>query len=205
MDRPQEAVPDGGMLRPPSRVRWPLLAAATLALSPVVLHRTSLIDPIPPLHTMLAGMIGFGIGFCFAARIEAKHGAKSMRERIGLLAIPIFMVPLATYYARLAHEAAAFANVASRPILIPARVTQKSHRGFIEWAWVQSGPGARQLQIRVSPEVHDALEPHRAPGRDCLLLDAEVGRRGMRRAHAPLFFEEGLGRDRLTSCALPAA
>ena len=205
LDEPGPAVPDPtGTARPAPlsrRGRRLLFLGAALAFAPLLLHSTALVDRIPPLHSLIAGTLGFAAGLYLAARIEARRGIRSARDLIGLLGIPLLAIPVATYYARLATEAAAFAGAARQAIVVTAPVTSMSRRGFFDRAYVRPDPQARELQVNVSADLSARLDPYRAPGRDCLRLDGEVGRGGTRRVRVPRVLGSGLGVERLVPCA----
>lgn len=175
-----------------------ILALAIIA--PILFRRSELVDPIPFGITFFAALISFTAGIYIFVWLKRRSTVSmDFRNYIGMLALPFFCVFAGTYYARLFVETIAFLDVNAVHNQVVAPVVMKSGRRTF-WASVVPDPTARTLQINVTEELYSRLDPYRSPGRDCIVIDVETGRRGIRRTQLPTAFDTGFGLDRLVSC-----
>ena len=181
-----------------------LIVGAGLALcTPLLMHGNQLIDPLPFGITMLSGAIGFAMGCLVISEMGESYAEQGWRGYLAILGVPILTTVLGAYYGRLVFEAAEFVDFAPKRSMIVARVDDiGSGKSGGTWAYVEPSGPARRLQIEITPELYDRLDPIRKPGRDCLLLQVETGRSGYRRALLPSAIGPAIGVDTLKACGV---
>jgi hypothetical protein len=122
----------------------------------------------------------------------------SAREALGLLMIPFMTMLLFSYVARRIVEIASFTGANADLVRMDAAVISKSKSR--KWGTMHAEIlpyiGARTLTANVNEEVFENL----APGRDCIMLNVETGRRGVRRTELPNIFDEPLGIGSVVPC-----
>jgi hypothetical protein len=152
--------------------------------------------------TVVIAAIGFGGGLWLCLRMRFPSYMGGFRRALGRLAMPIFCALIATFFARVAVEHAAFVGL--RPVEAPVEAQVLSaglERNGGQFASVSFGPRTRSVDVEISPELYDRLDPIRAPGRDCMILSVETGRFGLRRTMLPRrWFDKPIGVDHYKTC-----
>ncbi|HSG34769.1 MAG TPA: hypothetical protein VLA37_09550, partial [Sphingomonadaceae bacterium] len=105
----------------------------------------------------------------------------------------------AIFLARTAYEELKFRGAQTTSTFEEATVFDKDTR-WKRSAGVTFGPNTRDIFVRIDADVYSSLDPWRRPGRDCLLLEVQTGRDGVRRAIGPNFLEPALGIDSHRIC-----
>ena len=193
-----------------------LLALIAFAGADLFLHRGALLDPISSGAQLTGVVVGVVVGVGIALALSAYlawSGDKVLKGIVGIqVAFSIFVLPFfggfaGSYYARVVVEQSSFYSISPTHSEIKAEVTGKSAgRGARPTlATVRPYPGGRTLQVRIDNGLYRSLDPWRSPGRDCLTLDVETGRNGVRRAVLPNVFDDPLGLDSLGLCGNGAA
>lgn len=182
------------------RGKWIFGGTIAAIILPMLFHRGALVDPIPFAFTALGAIVGFGLGVLANIRLAKFTPDSGYRKVIGLCLVPIALLFAGTYYVRLAVETAAFLGFPATTSRVTTPVTGMgtSRKWPTYWAHVQ--PGGRELEVKVSYELYSQLDPYRWPGRDCLSLEVETGRGGIRRTQLPALFDAGLGEQHLVPC-----
>jgi hypothetical protein len=195
--------------QPPIDRRFGLLGAVSLSFLALILaeyglRRHALIDPIPP--ALLAGsiLVGAGIGTCagvLMARLPSPPG-DDFRMGIAIFFFPFLFAFGTAYQAYLAAELAHFYAYPVTRYEDNAKVIgmDRSRYGN-RFAYVSLGPSLLDTQVRIDDAVYTKLDPWRAPGRDCLRVEVETGRNGVRRMVLPSAFDDPFGLGRLVPCA----
>lgn len=187
----------------PPRWRWGIGLLCLALLLPILLLRGTLIDPLPSWATIAAATAGGAAGFYLLILLDPwLKKQRNWRTYAGMVVTPVLSAMLATFYLRTAVEMAAFTGAEMRVETIDAEVTDIGKR---RWAYVRAAPNARTLKINIDSDLRAELDPHRAPGRDCLKITVETGRWGIRRTQTPAMFDKRFGIDRLVPCSTPDA
>jgi hypothetical protein len=166
-----------------------------------VFHRGTLIDPIP-VGWKLTGIVLGILPVCLLVGFSPSPASGPSARKYCVTVLGLFVLGIigASYYTRVAYEFAAFQSYPARHIALTAQVRSASCGRGGCFAYIEAYEGARNLQVRVDDQLLDRLQPLRAPGRDCLKLDVEIGRRGVRRTSLPATFDTRLGIDRWVQC-----
>ena len=115
---------------------------------------------------------------------------------------PLFGAAIGSYCARLAFEFAHFQGADVTLETVEAQVLGLNSKWETS-ANVRVGANGREIFIDVTPELYERLDPYRHPGRDCLKLDAEIGRDGVMRLIVPAkWLDASLSVDRLVRCSV---
>ncbi len=177
-----------------------ILAAAAL-FAPIFLHGNELIDHMPSIYTVLGAAIGFGVGVFIDYKAAAGLLSRGARGYVAMTVPPLFGILIGTHYSRLIYEEAAFISTKAEIRQMATPVTSFRHGRYgITWGYVIPGDDARKLQIKITGDLYDRLDPYRHPGRDCLLMHIQTGRWGVRRAILPAPINHGVDVDDLRRC-----
>lgn len=170
-----------------------------LATVPIFLWRGALIDPLPLIATILGALAGGALGVLLVLTIRPDRAWPFFCL---MVCAPITGGIVAAHHIRIGAELAAFAGANVTRFERPA-VIESVGGGARSYAMLRLEPGARSIRVRITPDLAVRLDPRRAPGRDCLMLKVETGRRGVRRTEVPALFDPAWDVDRLLPC--PAA
>jgi hypothetical protein len=198
---------EGPQRRTPAQKKQAAIFVAILALpfANMFLQRATLVDQLPIGVTVLSGFGGLAFGLWMSLRLSTMPSTQSETRRIiGLTAIPIFSIFIGTYLARTA--AAELAFVGYNPAIQVVEATVTDFRRGSKWpgqyASFKVDHNSREIEVKVTPELHDSLDPWRSPGRDCLMIQVQRGRGGLRRTVLPnLSFDEPLGVEHYRRCS----
>ncbi len=182
------------------RMRLALLLAVVLFFLSLMREGTIVTETPPVLKgcVVLAGLIcGAVAAFHIFIQAEAFGDRKSVLVLAGM---PVFTAVLFMYGFRLAEEALGFVNFAATIRIIPAEVTGASNGKSGPMAYATPFSGAREINLRATPELLIKLDPVRVPGRDCLLIPLETGRFGIQRTFSPIPFGRKIGVEALQPC-----
>jgi hypothetical protein len=182
--------------------RIALLGVLLLFVVLLLVDRASLVDPIPLPMTIVSAAIGFGGGLWLCLRMPFPSYMGGFRRALARLTLPVFCALIATFFTRVAVEHAAFVGLRPAETLVEAQVLSAGQeRNGGQFATVTFGPGTRSVDVEISSELYDRLDPVRVPGRDCMILSAESGRFGLRRTMLPrLWFDKPIGIDHYKAC-----
>lgn len=182
---------------------WGVIILLELALD--LAGRANLVDRIPAAITFTSGAASFaaGVWLSFGLQPPPASFGDSVRQTVVRLGMPLFAMFTGTFLARTAVEAAAFAGMSPTRTPSEAFVINEYRSKWGELsAGVSFGPGKREVDVEITPDLFYRLEPYRAPGRDCLVLSTETGRWGVRRSMLPRrLFDDRIGVDRYVKCA----
>jgi hypothetical protein len=182
------------------RGKWIFGGTLAAIILPMLLHRGTLLDPIPFAYSVIGAALGFALGIAAVMFLVKFRSDDGFRTWIGLGILPFMLLFAATYYVRLAVETVAFAGFPATVSHIAAPVTGMGTSRKWPTYWAHVRPGGRELEVKVSYELYAQLDPYRSPGRDCLSLEVETGRGGIRRTEIPALFDAGIGEERLSPC-----
>ena len=165
-------------------------------------HGTQLVYPLPTPWRPLIQMAGFVAGIPLAAAMANRPLQMSgIRKILAVISVPIFCMIIASYYSRRAVEAYAFLNVTPVEKQIPAPIVNMSSGRGADTATVLPDPAAREISVYVTNELWLRLDAYRHPGRDCLILTEQAGRRGIKRLKLPGLFGEEIGTVAFRQCS----
>jgi len=211
---PRDDTPsDAGVARRRKTRAWIILAIFLGPLVVPVFHRGTLIDHLPApwfaIGIALGGLAGVAMdvlivrtkGANDASADEGKSATNDLKLAGALLMLPALGCMLGTYYARFVFEEAAFVNYTPKIVRISAGVASTATGRGGPRAYVLPYQGARELEVDITNALYAQLEPIRQPGRDCLALDIEIGRGGVKRTMLPAYFDSSFGTDHWQQCA----
>jgi hypothetical protein len=182
------------------RAVWIVVISLLTVAIPTFFHHGALLDPIPLGWSMATGTIGFTLGVYIDVLIGGQMIAKTpLRGLLALFIIPLYATAIGTYCGRLVFETVAFAGAPLQESAIRAPVIGKGTTKYGgHGATIR--PGARDLNVRIDATLYGLLEPYRAPDTDCLLMDVQTNRDGVRRTELPAFFDTPWSEDRRVPC-----
>ena len=177
-----------------------VLAVGSAWILTGIFKQSSLIDPVPLPLTYFAALVGFGSGALLIARVLNRSEGRLTREStIAIFVLPFFALFFAVFLARTAYEELKFRGAQTISTFEEATVFDKDTK-WRRSAGVTFGPNTRGIIVRIDEEVYSSLGPWSQPGGDCLLLEVQTGRDGVRRAIGPNFLEPALGVDSYRIC-----
>jgi len=170
-----------------------------LIMRETFMGRTALLTKVPAIFIVPAIAIGLAIGIRITYLI-ARSADTGQTFRLVVLGLTfVFGTPfLTSYLARTGFEVAVFASDSAPTFPIEVAVTAVGTRR--SWADVRAYQNGRDVKINVTRELFSILDPHRNPGRDCILIVAQKGQSGAVRAIIPSLFDTGISIDRLRPC-----
>ncbi len=205
-DVPRDGAPSAGTVAPLSKTtRWTIAMVFLGSLITPLFHQGTLIDHMPlpwyVVGTTLGVLAAVWLDVLMARGKASLNELNDLKLAAALLMLPVFGGVLGSYYARLAFEVIAFAGHAPKTVKISAAVTSVSNGRGGPRGYVLPYPGARELQVDVTGDLYDQFDPYRQPGRDCLILDIEIGRGGVKRTMLPAMFDPSFGTEHWQQCA----
>jgi hypothetical protein len=188
------------------RLRWRrriIWAGFTIFAVPAcasIFSKGALIDQVP-LALQAAGLaIGTLPAFAVAAFSRALINEPPWQITKMMLSLLIFGLFLGSYDARLAYEFAAFENYPARAGKMLFQITSSSSGRGGPMVYARAADDARVLQLYSVRRLQENVGDVRTVGRDCLLLNIEVGRWGVRRAIVPRRLDPPVDLDRWRRC-----
>lgn len=189
-----------------AKVRSAIMLGLLAAIFSIEFYqRSNLADRIPIVFTILGAALGTLLGSWTATRIYSQQpNGRSLRQTLGIFAIPIFCLFAGTYVARSIYVGAAFAGVEATPIEGKLSVESRETGGK-RWLGkrrvnVVLDGGSREFRVLVTENLYSAIGPNPAIGAHCLMLAVEEGRWGTRRVSAPNYFDNPLGLEHYALC-----
>jgi hypothetical protein len=184
-------------------VRIILVVTVLLVLAVDLGERANLVDPIPLALSFASGAVFFAAGVWLSFRLSPPSYYGAVRRVMAHVGAPLFALFIGTFLARTAVEAAAFVDLNPSSTPSEALVVGKSSGKWGQHtATVSFGPATRDIDVEITTDLYDRLEPYRAPGRDCLALSTEMGRWSIRRTMLPRrFFDDPISADHYVQCA----
>ena len=186
------------------RMSWGVILVLAILFSLAFVQRATLLDRMPWPITAFSVIFGLVLGAWSGDTLSRSPRLKDDWRRLLLIfGIPIAAIVAATFLARSIISFSAFAAFEPQQSTILGKVDDIRHsRGGTLHASLNFGPQFRDTEIKVTDGLYDTLEPHRFPGRDCILLRMETGRWGYRRVRMPnLVTDEPVGRGNYIRCA----
>lgn len=167
--------------------------------------RSNLVDRMPAIFTIIGAAFGLSLGCWVVAAISRQNlEDRTLKEKFGLLAMPIFCLFAGAYAARSAFLTAAFLGVPTTPHEVKVALVDRSSRPRRLWgnhhAEVVLENDSREFRVLVSEELYELIGPKPRFAKHCLKVRSETGRWGYRRILAPNYFDEPFGLDDYTSC-----
>jgi hypothetical protein len=188
--------------RPGRRERAIVVSVLLVLLAIACLQRRHLLNHIDPYLTFAGGIAGLLLGLCCALLLRNVPTQQSeFRRAVGYLTIVALGIPIGTYLARELVETVAFFAVSPHATVIEAPVLRKRRGRY--WGhtatFVENDEG-REVDVNVTSELYERLQPYSAPARDCLVIRVETGRYGLRRSSLPNFFDAPFGVEHFRRC-----
>ena len=131
--------------------------------------------------------------------MNRSEGNLTGRSVLVIIVLPFLALFFATFLVRLAYEETKFRGAQTTSAFEKANVISKSSK-WRRSARVNFGYSTRDIYVPINRQAHSRLEPWREPGRDCLVLQVQTGRDGVRRAIVPVFLEPPVGIDSYRLC-----
>jgi hypothetical protein len=170
-----------------------------LVVADGLLHRGNLVTQIDHTGKTLVLIVGFALGGALSLWVSLNRSKSlSAREALGLFGMPFLVMLLFSHVARRVVEIVNFTATNAILVRMDAAVISKSRsrKMGITHAEILPYIGARTLTANVNEEVFERL----MPGRDCIMLNVETGRRGVRRTELPNILDEPLGIGSVVPC-----
>lgn len=158
-----------------------------------------LIDTVSPPWYFVIFASGLVYGIVFVILLPIPPGVKLSSD---VITIPLFMsVSAFVLNANLGLEVYAFSVIVPQKSRVLAPITGTPNCGFrrqYDSITVQPYPGSREIRIKTTISIckrfeHLKFDGHQyqfwEPGHDCVLLDIDTGRNGIRRMSAPLYVQ----------------
>ena len=199
--------PESPQKRTPAQRKEAAIFVAVLVLlfTNMLLQRATLVDHLDPAINILSGIVGLAFGLWMAYRLSKMPSAQTgARRSIGLAVLPILIIFIGTSLARVATLELAFVGYDPAIQTVEAKVTD--FRRGTKWpgryASFKVDDNSREIEVKVTADLYDSLDPWRSPGRDCLIIQVQQGRGGLRRTVVPnLSFDEPLGVEHYRRCS----